>query len=318
MKKNAVFFLVLLTLLSSGLALVPKVQSQPENIRILSYSWYIDSLGNFMAVGEVQNVGPNTIDTVDLSGTVYTKDGQAQANSFTRAFVKYLIPQQKAPFYMEFRPDMSTTGDLSWLSLGLDRVDFAVEAADATSSYQYPDLTLKDSSATVDTVGIYWVSGTVQNTGTQTAKNIRVIGTFYNASGAVVAMGFTGEQPLSPASVGPSGTISFNVGAWDLNQTEVPSILRISSYSLLIMTEEPILSGTPPSPPPSTTPPSTSPPSTTQPSDSHSSSSPIPEYVYAIVAVIIVVGVAGTLLVLRRQKAQAIRKRKPQSQRKRK
>jgi len=37
--------------------------------------------------------------------------------------------------------------------------------------------------------GEYWVSGSVQNTGTQTATKLRLIGTFYNASGTVVAAG---------------------------------------------------------------------------------------------------------------------------------
>jgi hypothetical protein len=317
MKKNAVFFVVLLALLSLGLTLVPHVSSQPENIKVLSYSWYIDSIGYFIVVGEVQNVGSSTVDSVALSGTVYTKDGAAQANSYTHAFVKYLIPQQKAPFYMEFPPQLSATGDLSWLSLGVDRVDFAVNAAEPTTSYQYPDLTLKDSSGTVDAEGVYWVSGTLQNVGTQTARTIRVIGTFYNASGSMVAVGYT--DPLSPAALGPSGTATFRVGAFDLKQTEVPSILRISSYSLLIQTEEPVLSGTPP--PPSTTTPTDTSPSPTDSSSNTNTSNPVdstPWALYAIVAVIVVVGFAGTILVLRKRKSQAMKRRKSQVYRKQK
>src|SRR4030067_1968026 len=248
MKKSLVFFIVLLSLLSLGLTLIPHVSSQPENIKVLSYSWYTDSVDYFIVVGEVQNIGHNTIDTVGLSGTVYTQDGNAQANSYAPAFVKYLIPQQKAPFYMEFSSQSSPTGDLSWLSLGVDRIDLVVDLAEATSSYQYPDLTLEGSSASV-VEGVYWVSGTVKNTGSQTAKNIRVIGTFYNASGTAVAAGYTAL--LTPTSLSPSGTASFKVGAFDLDQADGPPSLKISKYSLLIQTEEPILSGTPP--PPSTT-----------------------------------------------------------------
>ena len=337
MRKSVVFFFVFLMLASLGLVLVPQVSSQPENVKVLSYSGYLDSLGDFVVAGEVQNVGPNTIASVVLSGTVYSKDGEAQAKSYTQAFVNYLVPQQKAPFSMEFLP-VSAADDLSWLSLGFDRVDFSVNVAEATSSYQYPDLTVKSSSGGVDAEGACWVSGTIQNSGTQTATNVRVIGTFYNASGTVVAVGYS--DLLTPASLAPSSIASFKVGAFDLNQTEAPSNLIISSFLLLIQTEEPILSGTAPSPPPSSpqsiTPPSdstpSSPPSITPPSDSTPSSteSPssenpnvlTPEAIYAIVVVIVILGLAGTMLMLRKRKSQAksqaIRRGKSQARKKQK
>jgi hypothetical protein len=262
-------------------------------------------------VGEVQNVGPNTIESVVLTGVVYTMNGGAQASSYTIVYVNYLIPQQKAPLYMDFSPQSSNNGDLSWLSLGVNRVDFTVNLANTTSSYQYPDLTLASSSGGVDGEGVYWVSGTVKNSGTQTATNIRVIGTFYNSSGTVVAVGYT--DLLTPSSLTPSNTATFKVGAFDVNQTEVPSIQKISSYQLLIQTEGPILSGTSSTPPPSSpspSPPSTTPPSGSSPSPTESSGSENPnvlppEATYAIVVVIVILGLAGTLLMLRKRKPQA-------------
>jgi hypothetical protein len=313
---------VFLTLVSLGLALVPQVSSQPENIKVVDYSWYIDSLGYFVVIGEVQNVGPNTIDSVVLSGTVYTSDGAAQANSYTGAYVQYLIPQQKAPFYMDFPPQSSFTGDLSWLSLGVDRVDFSIDAAEATSSYQYPDLTVTSSSGGADAEGVYWVSGTVQNTGNQSATNVLVIGTFYNASGTVIATGYT--NPLTPTSLTPSSTASFKVGAFDLNQSVVPSTLKIASYSLLIQTEGPILSGTAPTIPPST-PSATATPSdnTPSPTASPGSENPnvlAPEAIYTIIIVIVIIGLVVTLLIFRKtkspEKPQKMKRRKSQKRKK--
>jgi hypothetical protein len=310
MRKITVFVFVILTVLSLGLTLVPHVYSQPENIKVLSYSWYIDSLGFFVAVGEIQNVGSSTIDTVVLSGSVYTKDGTDQSDSFpAQAYVKYLLPQQKAPFYMEFPTTSDSGGNLDWLSLGVDRVDFKVETAEATTSYQYPDLTVKDSSGAADAEGVYWVRGTIQNTGTQAANNIRVIGTFYNSTGSAVAVGYT--NPLTPATLTASGTASFKVGAFDLNQTVVPPILKIYSYSLLIQADGPILSGTPP-------PVTTSTGSTNSTSPSNPTDSPTPWSIYAIVAVVVILGFAGTILLLRRRKPEPIRKSKSQVRRKQK
>lgn len=65
------------------------------------------------------------------------------------------------------------------------------------------------------------MSGTIQNSGSQTATNIRVIGTFYNASGTVVAVGYI--EYLTPIVSKPSSVASFKVGSFNHNQTEVPS-----------------------------------------------------------------------------------------------
>ena len=305
MRKSSVFLFVFLTLASLGVTLVPQVSSQPENIKVLSYGWYVDSINFLDVVGEVQNVGPNTIDTVVLSGTIYATDGEAKAYSSTTVFVKYLVPQQKAPFFMEFPPQASVTGDLSWLSLGIDHIDFTVNLAEATSSYQYPGLTVASSSGEVDSEGVYWVSGTVQNTGDQTARNVYLVGTFFNASDTVVAVGYS--DYLTPLSLSPSSTASFKFGAFDLNQSLVPSNLMISSYSLLVQTESPILSGDAPSPTP--TPSNTPSNNTPSPTGSPSSENPnglAPEAVYAIVAAIVIIGLAITLLAIRKTKSQEI------------
>jgi hypothetical protein len=257
MKKSIVFFLACLALVSLGLTLVPKVASQPENIKILSYSWYTDSYGDFIVVGEIQNVGPETIASVGLSGTVYNQDGTAQAYGYGSAYVNYLSPLQKAPFYIDFTPQTSITGDLSWVSLGIDHVDFNVVEGETTDKYQYPSLSVTDSSGKVDSEGVYWVSGHVQNSGTQAATYVRVIGTFYNSAGTVVAIGYTDsitgyteDQAHLPIPLDPSSTASFTVGAFDQNQSTVASDQKIANYALLVQAEEPILSGTPPSPTP--------------------------------------------------------------------
>jgi hypothetical protein len=321
--------ILILTLVSLGLALVPQVSCQPENIKILSYSWYIDSYSDFIVVGEIQNTGPNTIDSVALSGTVYTKDGKAQTYYAGSAFVKQLIPQQQAPFYIVFPAQASITGDLSWVSIGVDHVDFTVNQAEATNEYQYPDLTVQSSSGSVDSEGAYWVSGAIKNSGTQTATTIRVVGTFYNASGTVIAIGYT--NPLTPNSLAPSSTASFKVGAFDLNQNEVPSNQKITDYRLLIQTEEPLLSGTAPSPPPPTPSPSDSTPSPTVSPDSTNSESsgnssesdPIAlETQLAAAIIVTIIILAGITLLLRRRKTQATLKatknRKSQKLKKRK
>ena len=84
MKKILVTFLVLLAVCSLSLTLVPGAHSQTSSVKILSYSWYVDTAGYFDVVGEVQNIGTNTLSQVVLTGTVYSSDGTAQSNSYTQ------------------------------------------------------------------------------------------------------------------------------------------------------------------------------------------------------------------------------------------
>jgi hypothetical protein len=317
-KKNIVIFFTLMMMLSLSITFLPKASSQTDNtknIKILSYSWYIDSLGVLIVVGEIQNQGTNTIAAVFLSGTVYSPDGP-QSSSGTQVFVANLIPQQKAPFYMAFNPpnNLATPNTIgNWQFIDISNIALTASRAETTTDYQYPDLTITGQSATVDSgtdnKGTYWVSGTVKNTGSQTAKNIRVIGTFYHSSGAVVAVGYT--DILTPTSLAPSGTVSFKVGAFDLNQTNVSSDKKISKYSLLIQVEQPILQGTAPqitpyptgnSPSDTTSPTDTQPPDSGNGSISDSTGSSPAAWVYAVVIVIVLAAIAGAVVALKKRK----------------
>jgi ATP-dependent Zn protease len=88
------------------------------------------------------------------------------------------------------------------------------------------------------------VSGTIQNTGSQTATNVRAIATFYNSSNTVIAAGYS--EPIS--SLSPLGSGAFKVGAFDLNQTLATPDRMVSSYTLIIQAAGPLLTGTPPEP----------------------------------------------------------------------
>jgi hypothetical protein len=271
--------------------MVPKALGQVESVKIVSYSWYIDMLDYLTVVGEVQNVGTNTVEIVILTGTVTATDG-TQVSSYAQAYVACLVPQQKAPFYMELAP----SGTSSW-STGVANVNIQVYAAEATTNYQYPDVAVIQEKASIgsssDDKGVYWVNGEIKNTGTHTATNVRVIGTFYNSSGAVVAVGgYIGSEVVA-ASLPPSTTATFKFGAFDLNQTGIASDKKITAYALLVQVDEPVLQGTAPSIAP-TTPPT--------PVTSSGSSSLPTEWIYAIVVIVAVAVVAATLLLVKRRK----------------
>ncbi len=309
MNKSMVCLLVLLAVCSLSLTLVPTALSQADSIKVLSYTWYVDSIDYLTVVGEVQNVGINTVDSVLLTGTATASDGTI-VGSTTQAYAINLVPQQKAPFYMEFPPSEAIGND--WYSAGVSGVNIVVRVANATANYQYPDVKITNKQASIGSgstdKGVYWVNGEIKNTGSQTAQNIRVIGTFYNASGAVVAVGGYINDVVA-ASLAPSATATFKFGAFDINQTGIPSDRKITDYSLVVLVEEPILQGTPPSIAPTTpaspatsqSPSDTSTSTSTQPSGSNPTGSLPSQWIYAIVVVVAVVAVATALLLLKKR-----------------
>jgi type IV secretory pathway TrbL component len=72
MKKTTVYSIVVLTMLSLGLFLVPSAFSQTSNVKILSYTYYYDSQGGLIVVGEIQNVGPDIISSVRWKRLYYS------------------------------------------------------------------------------------------------------------------------------------------------------------------------------------------------------------------------------------------------------
>jgi hypothetical protein len=328
MKKTSVSLLVLLAICLLSLTLTPAAfsQSAPTNVKVVSYSYYFDMTGFLVVVGEVQNVGTDIVSKVSLGGTATSSDG-AQVNSNINAFVADLLPGQKAPFYWEFY-DSAGTG--TWNHPDVTSLDIAVIGASTTTSYQYPDLKITGDHSYLGTnrgtgpddpnadYGAYWVAGTLKNTGSQTAQNVYVLATYYNASHVVVAVG--GFEDVVNASLAPSASLSIKVGAVDLNQTGIVSDKKITSYSLLIQVQGPILLGTSTDTPTPTVTPyptggtepttsatssaSSSPTSTDSSSIGASQSGSQQAWVYAIVVIVAIVVVAVALLLVKKRKNQ--------------
>ena len=311
-RKTAVYSFVILSLLSLGLAFVPLGYSQTATIKVvkfINYSYYFDTEGYLDVVGLVQNVGTSTLNPIILTGEVYAPNREPASSSYCQVWASYIMPGQQAPFYMEFPPPQNSNG---WLPSYVGNITLTVAQANATSSYQYQGLKITSSSGSIGTTGsyngAYVVNGVIENYGTQAATNITVVGAFFNSTGSVVGVGYTNY--LLPQVLVPGNTTTFQVAAFDLNQSLVPASLQIHSYQLLVQTELPIIQGTPPpvSPSPSTgTSPSTSssssPSSSAKPGGNSKISSIFTTiYVIVIAAVILAVAAATALLVLRRSK----------------
>jgi hypothetical protein len=307
MGKKLVYFCVALLLLSLGLVANQKAYSQTQDVKVINYSWYIDMDGYLDVVGLVQNVGPNTISSVSLEGSIIGVDGVDVADSGTPVWVSDLLPQQEAPFYMEFiQPNSGqSTPWTEVIQAGeMKNITFAVASANATSSYQYQGLSITSSKGSIGTTagytGAYVVNGVIKNTGDQSATNLTVVGAFFNSTGSVVGVGYTNY--LTPTVLTPGNTTTFLIAALDLNQSVVPEALKITKYQLLVQAGGPILQGAAPVASPQatgttgTTAPTDNP--TSSPASSHAKSNPsilLPVIVATVIAVIILVAVVAVV-----------------------
>jgi subtilase family serine protease len=140
-------------------------------------------------------------------------------------YVNYLVSQQKAPFYIDCG---NPGGGTTLTSSSVSNVEFTVTDAPTTQNQEYTGLQIANS-INETYASAFVVLGLVYNVGNQTANNIKVVGTYYNTAGTVVAVGF---EKLSDALIPYNGT-AFTVSEFDATSSLVA---QISSYSLLIQT----------------------------------------------------------------------------------
>ena len=167
----AVVLLAVLILAAFNILSAPRVKAQASQAKVLSYYWYeapvdtvLGDFGDLVAVGEVQNVGSNVIGYVVVEGTAYNSTGGFLNSYEVKASGFNLLPEQKAPFYIDFPPEDSITGDDTYTS---DVTTVCCQCITSATPIRL-HIQVYGSTSTVsasDATGTFTVSGTVQNTG---------------------------------------------------------------------------------------------------------------------------------------------------------
>ncbi len=274
MDKTRIVAVIVCTVFVFSLVLSPNVfvQAAYTGVTVLSHSSYVSSSGHFIVVGEVQNTGNHVLGNVSLDVVVSASNGSQFLSGTTMAYVNDFLPQQKAPFYLDFgKIDFNTIPDVITF-------DFNVSNHPPTNYIEYPDLSLIVSSNGIVN-NAYVVSGSISNSGSQTANDIKVVGTYYNSAGIVVAVGFVIlNDPLIPNS-----SANFTVSEFDASPKLVS---KISNYSLLVQTSTQQFNL----------------PSSASPTSSTSSSVLPTASIVAVVGVVVIVVVAVAALVFLRKR----------------
>ena len=111
MGKRIVYWFLVLSLFSLVFTLVPASLGQTENVKIGNFTYYIDNAGYLDVVGQVQNVGSNTVDPVVMTGIIYGSDGSTLGNSYCYVWVKDLCSTTGCTFLH----GVSAASKLKWL-----------------------------------------------------------------------------------------------------------------------------------------------------------------------------------------------------------
>ncbi len=275
------------------------VKAATSDAKILSYSWYVATnnvlaiySGDLVVVGEIENVGTTNLGYVRMTGIAYI-NGTTVATAQRQVYGNNLQPGQKAPFYLDFMPENSESGDLSWVPY-VTNVTAFVSYVYNTDEDMYQGLTASSDSSTSS--GTFTVTGTVQNTGSETTGDVRVVTTFYNSSGTVVSINYT--DVLSD-SFAPGATVSFTAVPTD----NYPSS-NITGYSILVQStiQLPASTSTPTA---TQTPTATSTPSATATATTSPTQTPTPNstdntlLIVAVVVVIVIVAAVAVLMLKR-------------------
>lgn len=194
MRKICKLLIILMATLAFSSALPSQSKASTLQVEILpTHSGYINDQGYYYVVGEVQNVGTNPIGYVNITATFYdiNRDFVALGNGTTT--LDTILPGRKSPFEI-----------FLYSALDSQRVhNYTLSVVQYLQAQNKPlGLEIITNSSYTDTYGFH-VTGEIKNIGPEYTSFVRVIATFYNASGYVIATKFSYSNPknLNPDQV---------------------------------------------------------------------------------------------------------------------
>jgi hypothetical protein len=185
-----------------------------SQVYILSHTGWISSTGSYHISGEVQNVGDSAMHYVKIIATFYNSSNVVIATDFTYNELDVLLAGRKSPFEMIFT-EKSQVAKIHHYILT------------CTSSLTSPlpiGLEILSNSSYISATGSMHIVGEIKNIGTMTATYVKIIATFYDSEGEVVATDFTFADPhdIEPDQKAP----------FDMILTEKSRVPLVESYAL--------------------------------------------------------------------------------------
>lgn len=195
MRRKIVCVITSIIFLTSLLTFNTQLVHAATNVSILSHTGYLDSLGYYHVIGEVQNTGDQAVNFVKITATFYDSNDVVVATEFTYTMVDVILPNRKSPFDIILADAVQSA-----------KVDhYSLTVTFSAASPKPLGLEILSHSSYIDSIGWMHVVGEIKNIGTETANYVKVIATFYDEAGKVVAAEFTFSDPsdIEPGQKAP-------------------------------------------------------------------------------------------------------------------
>lgn len=179
-----------------------------------NHTGWREALGYYRVSGEVENIGDNAVKDVWITATFYDSGGNMIGTAYNHAHLNVLLPGRKSPFEV-----LLTTAAAS-------QVHHYSLSVVATETDPIPEgLEILSSNHCVDITGSLIVNGSIKNVASDMAHNVKVVASFYNATGYVVA---TSYSYLSSQDLGSNETATFRI----ILESSTGRVPLVSSYFL--------------------------------------------------------------------------------------
>jgi hypothetical protein len=193
-------YVAILALMSTMFSITVEPVKAAEQITIINHQGILESAGYYNVVGEVKNTGDTAAKNVYVKITFISSEGNDEDEQ--EVLIHTILPGRKAPF-------MGTAAVAGSLV-----ASYNVELMDLTMASDDVPKALEITSATSEAniINNIMVTGSVKNTGTETATYTRVYATVYDGpsgTGNVVAVTSSTAQPIN---VDPGQTGTFQMG----------------------------------------------------------------------------------------------------------
>jgi hypothetical protein len=193
-------YVAILALMSTMFALTVEPVKAAEQITIINHQGILESAGYYNVVGEVKNTGDTAAKNVYVKITFTSSEGNDEDEQ--EVLIHTILPGRKAPFMgtaaVAGSLVTSYNVELMDLTMASDDVPKALEIVSATSE--------------ANIINNMMITGSVKNTGTETATYTRVYATVYDGpsgTGNVVAVTSSTAQPTN---VDPGQAGTFQMG----------------------------------------------------------------------------------------------------------
>jgi hypothetical protein len=200
LKKTIVTLWIILGMLFGSMYSQTMFPVSASDISLLSHSGYLDLSNYYHVVGEVKNVGTATYHSIQIYVNFYDSSDNLIATRHDLTILDTLLPGRRSPFDIVLLDDV--------LSFEVDHYEISITQASRASMPYGLQITSYESF--LDGAGAQNVVGVIKNVKGQTAENVKVVATFYDDVGDVIAATSNYIDP-EDSSLASGGSIGFEL-----------------------------------------------------------------------------------------------------------